>query len=435
MPALTGATMPLQRRKIAVSDLQVGMQVVELDRPWLETPFLFQGFEVRTQADIDALARYCRDVFVVTAEPDAVPTRRAAPRTAAVPARAASAARGNIELEQRLLKINNRPGTPAYADLATLEQEMPQARRLYRETLVLAHEVMEDTRMRHGINAPGAKKAVRKMVESVIRNPDALACFIHIREKEEYTAQHSLRVSILAMIFGRHLGFDREQLECLGIGGLLHDVGKTRVPTEILVKPGPLTEPEKTIVRQHVPWGVEILENTPGIPHTAIEVTRNHHERYGGVGYAQGLKGDQIGTFGLIGGIVDCYDAISSDRFYRLGLSPHDALKRMYEWRERSFHPHLVEQFIQCMGIYPIGSVVELNTGEIGVVVAMNRERRLRPRVALVLDANHRPYASASLVDLVQSKAADGRAREIEHVVPPSTYHINPTQYLPIVPN
>lgn len=432
--------MPLQRRKVPVSDLRVGMQVVELDRPWLETPFLFQGFEIRSHADIATLARYCRYVYIVTTEPDAAPTHHTSTVTTSVPATAATRAapsptRENFELEQHMLKINNRPGTPAYADETTLEQEIPVAHELYRETLALAQEALKEAHVRQSVNAPSVRKVIHEMTESVIRNPDALACFIHIRDKEEYTAQHSLRVSILAMIFGRHLGFDREQLETLGIGGLLHDVGKIRVPTEILVKPGPLTEQEKAIVRQHVPWGVEILENSPGIPRAAIEIARNHHERYGGVGYVQGLKGDEIGTFGLIGGIVDCYDAISSDRFYRLGLSPHDALKRMYEWRERSFHPQLVEQFIQCMGIYPIGSVVELNTGEIGVVVAMNRERRLRPRVALVLDAHRQPYATTALVDLVQSKAADGRAREIEHVVPPGTYQINPVHYFPIMPN
>jgi putative nucleotidyltransferase with HDIG domain len=416
--------MPLQRKKLDALDLRVGMKVVELDRPWLETPFLFQGFEIRSDADIAEIQRYCRYVYVVVAEPDTAPARHAATHTAP--------RHKTIEMEQTLLKINNRPGASTWTDRVHFEDELPRAREIYRETSTLARDLMNDAHIGHSLDIPGAKKVVTDMVESVLRNPDALACFAQLKHKEHYTAEHSLRVSILALTFGRHLGFDREQLELLGIGALLHDIGKTRVPDAILSKPGPLTDLEKQTMRQHVPWGVEILEQAPGIPTAAVEVVRHHHERYSGGGYAAGLKGDAIGTFGLIGGIVDCYDAISSDRHYRAGLSAHETLKHMYEWRENWFHPQLVEQFIQCMGIYPIGSVVELNTGEVGVVVALNRARRLKPQVALVLDAGRVQYATASFVDLAASRTADGRAREIEHVVAPGAYRIDPAQYLPV---
>ncbi|MGE5240706.1 MAG: HD-GYP domain-containing protein, partial [Bacteroidota bacterium] len=207
---------------------------------------------------------------------------------------------------------------------------------------------------------------------------------------------------------------------------------KMKVPNEILNKPGTLSDYEYALMKSHVPRGVEILDKTSGIPRPAIVVARCHHERYSGSGYIGGLKGDQIGLFGMIGGIVDCYDAISSDRAYHAGMSAHAALKKMYEWRNRDFHPALVEQFIQCMGIYPIGSVVELNTGEIGVVVAMNRMRRLKPRVALVLRADFSPLPGATTVDLMEYKTSDGRPCEIDRVLEPGVHGINPVHYMPV---
>jgi putative nucleotidyltransferase with HDIG domain len=241
-----------------------------------------------------------------------------------------------------------------------------------------------------------------------------------------------MRVCILALSFGRHLGLEKHELNLLGLGALLHDIGKMKVPADILDKPGALDDKEYEIVKSHVPRGVEILEDNAGIPRPAIDVARCHHERYGGSGYVLGLKGDLIGMFGMIGGIVDCYDAISSDRAYHTGMSAHTALKKMYEWRNRDFHSGLVEQFIQCMGIYPIGSVVELNTGEIGVVVTMNRQRRLKPRVNLVLQADYYPIPNATVIDLMSYKTRDGRPCEIDRVLEPGVYGINPVQYLPI---
>jgi len=159
---------------------------------------------------------------------------------------------------------------------------------------------------------------------------------------------------------------EKQELNTLGLGALLHDLGKMKVPNEILNKPGPLNDYEYALMKSHVPRGVEILDNTLGIPRAAIEVARCHHERYSGGGYMTGMNGDAIGLFGMMASIVDCYDAVTSDRVYRLGIPAHEALTRMYEWRVKDFHPALVEQFIQCMGIYPIGSIVELENGAIG---------------------------------------------------------------------
>lgn len=410
------------------------MYVAELDRPWLGTPFLFQGFEIRSQAELNELKRLCKWVYVET--PDTL-AGAPAPRPPAQPSPRRQPAI-QTEEEQRIardfLKIINQPrAQPVYNDRCAIEQEIPTAREHHAVARTLIYQILDDVRTGKNINSLSAKRVVGELAESVIRNPDALTCFIQLKKKDEYTAQHSMRVCILALALGRHLGLDRETLELLGTGALLHDIGKMKVPNDILNKPAALTDYELSLMKSHVPRGVEILERTQGITRLPIEVARCHHERYAGNGYISGLTGDQIGFFGMIGGIVDCYDAITSDRAYRAGMSAHAALKQMYEWRGRDFHAGLVEQFIQCMGIYPIGSVVELNTGEIGVVVTMNRVRRLKPRVTLVLNANCAPYNMPMTIDLMEHKTSDGRACEIDRVLEPGVYGIDPMLYLPVI--
>lgn len=417
------------KRKLDVQQLKIGMYVSELDRPWRDTPFLFQGFEIRSEDEIRELQRYCQHVFIETAEIYQTPP----PRTPAEKAVAHEALNHRKVERDLLIKVESQPLLQSvYHDQTTLEEEIQAVKETHRETRELIYTVLEDVRLGKNINTLGAKKIVGELAESVIRNPDALTCFTQLKKKDEYTALHSLRVCILALAFGRHLGLERDELNLLGLGALLHDIGKMKVPNEILNKPGALSDYEYALMKSHVPRGVEILDKTSGIPRPAIEVARCHHERYSGSGYIGGLKGDQIGLFGMIGGIVDCYDAISSDRAYHAGMSAHAALKKMYEWRNRDFHPALVEQFIQCMGIYPIGSVVELNTGEIGVVVAMNRLRRLKPRVTLVLRADFSPLPGTTTVDLMEYKTRDGRPCEIDRVLEPGVYGINPVQYMPV---
>jgi putative nucleotidyltransferase with HDIG domain len=271
------------------------------------------------------------------------------------------------------------------------------------------------------------------MARSVLRNPDALICFTQLKKKDDYTALHSLRVSILALAFGRHLGFDEADLNLLGMGALLHDIGKMRVPSAILNKPGKLTDREFDIMKSHVPAGVEILEKTQDIPSKAIEVARLHHERYNGTGYMKQLKRDQISLFGLIGAIVDVYDALTSDRAHQDGISPLDALWKIYEWRVRDFQPALVEQFIQCIGIFPIGSVVVLNTSDVGVVRTMNRAQRLKPEVVLVLKPDKTRYGALRAVDLARETSPSGKPYEIKKTLPAGQYGIQPVHYLPVM--
>lgn len=421
------------RRKVEVDKLQRGMYVSGLDRPWRETPFMFQGFKISDDEQLAELRRHCRYVYIDDANNNGVAVSTAPPAPARIPQAETAHAKRKPHLRVITEVPSSVPPRRARAtDRTHVEQEASLIRETYDEAAVLVHSILEDAHLGKSIDTGRAKNVVASMAKSVLRNPDALVCYTQLKKRDNYTALHCLRVCILALAFGRHLGLEEEELNLLGVGALLHDVGKMRVPDAILNKPGKLNEREYEIMKSHVPIGVKILERTGTIPAQALAVVREHHERFAGQGYANGLRSSQISEFGLIGAIVDVYDAITSDRVYQNGISSLDALKRMYEWRGRDFHPRFMEQFIQCIGIFPIGSVVVLNTDEVGVVRTLNREQRLKPEVVLVMKSDKTRYPVLRAVDLASDSTPTGRPYEISRVVPPAMFNIQPVEYLPV---
>lgn len=412
------------------------MYISELDRPWIESPFLFQGFIVGNK-ELGQLKSLCKYVYIDTEEGLDVPG--ADPLGSwhvASPTDPSSEEQEDQQIIEELKEQSEKSSTHPikYPDRATVEEELGIAKEIEVKTKNVIYSIMDDVKLGKSIDTNAAKQVVHDVTESIIRNPDALVCLSQLKDKDEYTALHSLRVCILTLAFGRHLGFDKDALNLVGLGALLHDVGKMKIPSEVLNKPGGLSPEEFEIMKSHVPLGVTILEgHKTGIPDTSIDVARYHHERYDGSGYAKGKKGPDISEFGLIGAIADCYDAITSDRTYHNGMSSHDALKRMYEWRFKDFDPDLIEQFIQCMGIYPIGSLVEMNTGAIGVVVTINRARRLRPKVVMVLTPEKKPFTQTKTIDLMDQPLEFNRTSlSIKQVLPSGAFNINPTEYLPM---
>jgi len=416
---------------VDVDQLNVGMYVCELDRPWRETPFLFQGFEICNQQQIDALRQHCRAVTILSGETDHRNTFHRGPGAAVVVPAGLPTPHRSLRVEQEVYKINNHPNArSAYQDITSMPEEVDKMRDVFIESRLLVQELLHDAKLGRSVNYLGAKQAVHSMAESVIRNPDALMCFAQLKRKDEYTALHSLRVCILALAFGRQLGLPRNEIEVLGLGALLHDIGMVKVPDEILGKPAALTSAEFDLVKQHVTWGADMLHASRQIPSAALEVVTAHHERYDGSGYLKGLRGDEFGEFGMIGAIVDHYDAITSDRAYHGAISAHSVLMQMYGWRNTLFSAPLVEKFIQCLGIYPIGSVVALNSGDIGVVAAINREQRLKPHVMLVYRADRQPYAEMPIANIATRRTPDDRPCEIEHVLESDAIDIDPAHYL-----
>lgn len=419
------------KRKVHVLDLQIGMYISELDRPWVETPFLFQKFELRTSEEMEQLKKHCTYVYVDTElGPDVAPK----PTDKESVVRILKLEEQDEKIKREVKKIAEAPSRrsqrPAYPDRTPFQRELVRAREVQSQTRVLMRTTIEEVQKGKAINIPLTEKVVGNMVESVIRNPDALVCLSQLKDVSEYTALHSIRTCVLALTFGRHLVLSKDELKILGVGALLHDIGMAKLPATILDKPGGLTVEEFELMTQHVPWGLEILKQSGGVPPAALEILEQHHERHDGSGYVRKLKGDLIGYVGAICAIVDVYDAITSQRVYRGPVSADDALKRMYEWRHKDFHAELVEEFIKCMGIYPIGSLVELSTGGVGVVITINRARRLKPKVVLLLTANKKPLSRKVITDLAEHRDGLGREYKIKRVLPAGTYSINPMEHL-----
>ena len=400
------------KKQLSVDELRYGMYVSELDRPWTDTPFVFQGFLLRTPTQLEALRRYCKHVFVDVergVEPDDKRLAGASP----IPG-AHEQARGST----------------GYPELAGVESEFGRARDVYAESLALVEDIIRSAHTGEVLDSRRVREAVARITETIVRNPDALMLVSKLREKGPLTLTRALDVSIYMVVFGRFLQLPRDDLELLGMLGLLQDVGKVRLPSALLEKKGRLTPGETALARRHVEYSVDILRDTPGLPPRLIELVPLHHERHDGSGYPRGLKWPDIGLYGSLAGIVDTFDALTTMRPYAEQMSPSNALGLLYKERGSNFHPALVEQFIQCIGIFPVGSVVELNTGEVGIVIAQNLVRRLKPRVMVVLDADGRPMRPHKILDLVKEpKASADEAYHIRRTLEHSKVQLDPREF------
>ncbi len=284
---------------------------------------------------------------------------------------------------------------------------------------------MQDVKLGNQVETEQAKSTVEKMIDSIFRNPHALLSLTKIRKKDEYTYMHSVSVSALLISFGRHLGYDAGPLKELGLGGLMHDIGKMKVPQEILNKRGSLTIKEYETMKEHVAYSRDLLEGTEGISKEAVLVASQHHERIDGSGYPLGLKGDEISKFGQLAAIVDVYDAMTANRCYRGRQEPAGVMKNLYEWKEHYFNSKLVEEFVRCVGIYPAGSLVRLASGLLAVVLNHDNKDLLNPAVRVVYNTKTDTLVSPYNLDL----STKNKEMIISHELP-SNWNIKPENYI-----
>jgi len=383
------------KREISVQNLRFGMFVAELDRPWTETPFMFQGFVLTNEKQIEALKQYCKKVYV-DSEKSTVPLDRE-PKPAGAGAAASSGPSVLASIAQKVV----------YKERASIDAELPRARKAQAKMQFVLQDALEAVSAGNALDAPRVRDAASSIVASVVRNPDAMLLLAQLKEQGEAMLDRAVGVSLYMISFGRFLQLPRDRLDLLGMLGLLQDVGKVRLPSALLEKKGALSAAEIELCRKHVDHSVTILGETPGLPPELSALAALHHERLDGSGYPKGLKGVEIGLFGSIAGLVDCFDAMMHQRPYGEVLSPSNALNQIYKWRGELFDGPLVEQFIQCIGAFPVGSLVELNSGEIGVVIAQNQVRRLQPRVMVVLDVQGNPLRPQKILDLVKEPMID----------------------------
>jgi len=412
----------LVERRVFVTDLEVGMYVSRLDCEWSETPFPLQGVPITSRDDIDRLSKFCKYVFVDL-------HRRVAPATVStvvglpprISAAAAKAPPPPAPANSRLIPAH------VYTDTATFDEEVPRAREAFEGVTRFAERLVDDIQHGRAIDPGAVDDAVRPLVASVLRSGDAFSWIESLRRRDTYTYQHAVGCSTLAAAFGRHMGFAPEAIVSLAAGGLLMDVGKAQLPEELLNRAGPLNDGEWELARQHVTEGAAILEHSCVVDPEVRDMLMTHHERYDGSGYPEGLAGAAIPLAGRMAAIIDTYHAMSSQRPYRPAVSQHIALRELYAGRDTQFQGELVEQFQACLGVYPTGTLVELNTGEVAVVMMQNHARRLQPRVAVLTRTDKGPREEFIVVDLMNQ--ADVVRREILRTLPAGSHGIDPREY------
>lgn len=385
-------------KKIAIGQLRPGMYVHDLNCGWMDHPFIANKFLINNLDTIKRIASLgIRELYIDTTKGTDVSD---------APAREEVQA----ELQQRLERVGR--GSSGGSDTAvSVREERAYAASVQHDASRLVTDIMHDVRLGKQIEVERVGHVVNNMVSSIFRNPHALLSLGRIRQMDRYTFEHSIGVAVLMISFARELGLERSVIQEIGVGALLHDIGKLKVPDHILNKPGRLTDDEFVIMRRHVEYSRELLEQTGEVSATAIAVAAQHHERYDGSGYPNKLSGDAISTYGQMAAIVDVYDAISADRCYHKGEPPTMVLRRILEWSKFHFNQPLVHQFIRCVGIYPVGSLVRLESGRLAIVMEPGEKGPLYPVVRVVYDTNRNRFIDTHDIDLSNPTARSGDDR------------------------
>ncbi len=309
--------------------------------------------------------------------------------------------------------------------------ELDRAKQMHLQTLETTRETLHAARMGKPVLVTEVEKASEGMVESIMRNPDALVSLAQIKGYDEYTYVHSVNVSIFSTSLAHSMGYDSESLLQIGIGGILHDIGKMQVPDYILNKPGKLTNAEYGVMKKHPVYGLEMVKQRNTISELSKSVIIEHHERYDGTGYPRGLKGDQIREMGLIAAVADVYDAITTDRVYRSAWTPQKALGIIFKGCDREFSRRIVELFTRHLGIYPVGSFIRLNNGEMGVVVRVEKGFLLAPNVLILFSSDQkRLHTPVEYTLSEKQKGEDGESYKISSSLDPKPFGVNISDYI-----
>lgn len=401
----------LQSIKVYTGDLEVGMFVSALDKSWDKSPFLLQGFALQDQLDIDAVKNECRYVYVDF--------------------------RSESQLKKHRFKTTvSKTYKEKVLDKSQIEhfdlkEHTKTARRVTHGSSTVVKSVLDKVMLGEDFDSYSVKNTVKNIVREVLTNEEAMLMMIMMKNKDGRIAQHSLNVSILSIGFARYLGFSETQIEEVGIGAMLHDIGKVKVDENLLNMKGKLSDEQMHELCKHPQYSYEILQKKSDLPAAAIDIAVCHHERLGGQGYPRGLKSAQISKRVRIVSIVDAFESLTSDQVHRSALSVVEAYKILMQGKGSRFDEHLVLKLIEWRGIYPAGTIVEMQNGEVGIVVSGNRKRnKLKPKVLLVLDEDKKKRKQR-LVDLsfIQTDA-ESKPYTIYKAYESEAFGVSVSQYL-----
>ena len=393
-----------------VEDLIQGMYVSKLDIPWLESPFKFQGFSIETDNDLETLRELCQYVYIdVTQQKKWLSSKKK------------SAIKRSSD---QIFAIGSPPER-----LSSFTKEIARAESNYKEAGILVTNFMDNVAKGGAIDGTQAKEAVSACVNSVLHSPDAFLWLSQLKNKDKYTAQHSLNVCVLSILLGRYIGLPEPKLNQVGLCGMMHDMGKMLVPLDILNKPAQLEPGELEIMRTHTTLGHELLQSSTDMFSGAIETALTHHEHIDGKGYPRHIKGNRLSHYSNIVAIVDMYDAITSDRVYQKGRTHHQATKIMLEKSGTHLNYQLTLKFIESLGVYPAGCFVELSNGTIAQVIEGQSQYKLRPKVLLILDKD-KNIIDNQVIDLANGEYNNtNHSLSIRAIVHPEDYHIDSKKY------
>ncbi len=377
-------------KKIDVKQLSVGMYLKEFCGSWIDHPFWRNSFVITDPKDIERIrASKIQAVWIDCAKgldvaPDATPLSEAETES-------------QVDAELKLAIQSTRDKAPA-----SMHEEMARAAKICAQAKQAVTSMFEEARMGKAVDSGNARKLVEEISDSVTRNPGALISLARLKTADDYTYMHSVAVCALMISLGRQIGVDENTIPRLGIAGLLHDLGKAMMPQDVLNKPGKLTDEEFGIMKRHPSEGAKLLQSSESIDDIALDVALHHHEKTDGSGYPEGLKDNEISLYAKMGAVCDVYDAITSNRPYKAGWDPAESLRRMAEWANGHFDPTVFQAFVKSLGIYPIGSLVRLSSGRLGLVVEQSPKSLLTPRIKVFFSTRSNTRIRPTLIDLSQ---------------------------------
>ena len=403
-------------KKVDASQLKIGMFIHDLDCGWMDHPFVRSRFLLSTEDEILKIrSAKIRGVVIDCSKGHDVDD-------------APTLAQAEAATEAEVTAIATRP---IVVTRVSLGEELQRAAQIRNQAAGLVRTVMADARLGKAVELDQVSPVVEAVTESILRNSGALLGLLRIKNKDDYTFLHSVSVCALLVAFCRSRGMDEETIYQAGLGGLLHDTGKALVPDAILNKQGRLTDEEFDIIKRHPRDGYDILVKTPEIGRIPLDITLHHHERRDGSGYPDKQGEGAISELAQMAAIVDVYDAITSDRCYHKGMPAAEALRKIYEWSKFHFNPTLAQEFMRCVGIYPVGTLVLLESGRLGVVIEPHETSLLTPKVNVFFSTKNQTYIKPQTLDLSKPFGFGGGDKIVRHESA-EKWNVNPLQFLNI---
>jgi HD-GYP domain-containing protein (c-di-GMP phosphodiesterase class II) len=381
-------------KKISTDQLRLGMHVHEVCGSWMDHPFWKSSFRLKSEEQLQQLQKSAvRQVVIDTDKGDDLP-----------PLAGVAAAVASEPLPEPQASLVSLPAKAALPTPVSMQEEMQRANRIVSEAKGAMKTMFEDMRLGKAVDAEHCLPLVEEITQSVARNPGAIVSLARLKTSDDYTYMHCVAVCALMVSLARQLNLDDDDVREAGLAGLVHDLGKSAMPIDVLNKPGKLTAEEFAIMRKHPEAGHRLLLEAKGVGEVPLDVCLHHHEKVSGNGYPHRLKGDEISVFARMGAVCDVYDAITSNRPYKAGWDPSESVQRMAQWaREGQFEESIFQAFVRSIGIYPTGSLVKMASGRLAVVVEQGSQSLLHPVVRAFYSTKSKEPITPELIDTARS--------------------------------